>query len=101
MNDIALLELEEPLKCSGMTSPICLPTKRKMYENGQKFHVAGWGWNTPEGHDGSQLLREGIMKGIEAKECMMPGLPSEKIDQIQCAVGASQTAYKVFITFII
>ncbi|GFY60361.1 tryptase beta-2 [Trichonephila inaurata madagascariensis] len=93
-NDIALLELEEPLKCTGMTSPICLPTKRKMYENGQTFKVAGWGWNTPEGLVGPQLLREGVMKEIEAKECMMPGFPDEKIDQIQCAVGTNQMAYK-------
>ncbi|PRD24169.1 UNVERIFIED_CONTAM: St14 [Trichonephila clavipes] len=40
--DIALLELEEPLKCTGKTSPICLPTK-KMYKTGQKIFVAGWG----------------------------------------------------------
>ncbi|GFR00321.1 tryptase beta-2 [Trichonephila clavata] len=48
LNDIALLELEEPLKCTGKTSPICLPTKKEMYKNGQELYVAGWGKNTPD-----------------------------------------------------
>ncbi|GFQ89580.1 hypothetical protein TNCT_278301 [Trichonephila clavata] len=46
--DIALLELEKPLKCTRKTSPICLPTK-EMYKTGQKLYVAGWGENKEEG----------------------------------------------------
>ncbi|GFY51734.1 hypothetical protein TNIN_42511 [Trichonephila inaurata madagascariensis] len=46
--DVALLELEKPLKCTGKTSPICLPTK-EMYKTGQKIYIAGWGNNRPKG----------------------------------------------------
>ncbi|GFU14749.1 tryptase beta-2, partial [Nephila pilipes] len=49
INDIALIELAQPLKCSTETYPICLATKEEMYKENQKLFVAGWGWNTPWG----------------------------------------------------
>ncbi|GFS47149.1 peptidase S1 domain-containing protein [Nephila pilipes] len=49
INDIALIELTQPLNCSTETYPICLPTKKEMYKEDQKLFVAGWGWNTPRG----------------------------------------------------
>ncbi|GFS75742.1 peptidase S1 domain-containing protein, partial [Nephila pilipes] len=49
INDIALIELAQPLSCSTETYPICLPTKEEMYKEDQKLFVAGWGWNTPRG----------------------------------------------------
>ncbi|GFR05180.1 serine protease 38 [Trichonephila clavata] len=49
VNDIALLELQQPVKCSGKTSPICVPTKKDIYKMGQKVYVAGWGKNMETG----------------------------------------------------
>ncbi|PRD29831.1 UNVERIFIED_CONTAM: Tryptase beta-2 [Trichonephila clavipes] len=92
LNDIALLELEEPLKCTGKTSPICLPTKEEMYKTGKTLFVAGWGKNEPDKILGPQVLREGAMKEIEGKHCMTPELPKETIEQYQCSAGTSQTS---------
>ncbi|GFU41944.1 tryptase beta-2 [Trichonephila clavipes] len=89
LNDIALLELEEPLKCTGKTSPICLPTKEEMYKTGKTLFVAGWGKNEPDKILGPQVLREGAMKEIEGKHCMTPELPKETIEQYQCSAGTT------------
>ncbi|GFV87431.1 tryptase beta-2 [Trichonephila clavipes] len=92
-NDVALLELEKPLKCTGKTSPICLPSK-KMYKTGQKIYVAGWGKTKPEQEIkvGPQLLREGVMKEVKAENCMRPGLSKQTIRQYHCAVGTNQSS---------
>ncbi|GFY60366.1 serine protease grass [Trichonephila inaurata madagascariensis] len=65
INDIALLELAEELECNEMTSPICLPTKKELYEDGQNLYIARW----------ATLTRL-----------------SESISQFHCAVGTNQSA---------
>ncbi|GFR01718.1 tryptase beta-2 [Trichonephila clavata] len=99
VNDIALLELEEPLKCSGKTSPICLPTKEEIYKTDKTLFVAGWGTNEQDKKRGPQLLREGAMKQIDVKYCMRPELPKDTTEQYQCSSGTSQTSCKVFISY--
>ncbi|GFR18039.1 tryptase beta-2, partial [Trichonephila clavata] len=94
INDIALLELKEPLKCSKMTSPICLPTSEDLYENGQKLFIAGWGYyNLRKKPDRSNtILKEGVMKQVSSKKCMKPEVPKDTVRQYHCAVGTNHSA---------
>ncbi|GBN30115.1 hypothetical protein AVEN_218421-1 [Araneus ventricosus] len=46
--DLALIKLSEPVHCSNMTMPVCLPNKDPT-KVGQILITAGWGANTPEG----------------------------------------------------
>ncbi|GFS98943.1 suppressor of tumorigenicity 14 protein [Nephila pilipes] len=91
INDIALIELAQPLSCSTETYPICLPTKEEMYKEDQKLFVAGWGWNTPRGDNSPQTLREGVMRQVSPQNCMVEGLPKETVNQYHCAAGTTQT----------
>ncbi|GFT67268.1 enteropeptidase [Nephila pilipes] len=91
INDIALIELAQPLNCSIETYPICLPTKEEMYKENQKLFIAGWGWNTPLGDNSSETLREGVMQQVSSQNCMTVGLPSETVNQFHCAVGTNQS----------
>ncbi|GFT04156.1 tryptase beta-2, partial [Nephila pilipes] len=91
INDIALIELAQPLKCSTETYPICLPTKEEMYKEDQKLFVAGWGWNTPFGKYPPDTLREGVMQQVSAHNCMVKGYPTESVNQFHCAVGTYQS----------
>ncbi|GFS94162.1 trypsin, partial [Nephila pilipes] len=90
--DIALLELAEPLNCSKMINPICLPTNKEMYKIDQKFFIAGWGKYEITGLEGPQMLREGIMKEVPVEKCMRVFLPNKIKYQYQCAVGTSETS---------
>ncbi|GFY65026.1 tryptase beta-2, partial [Trichonephila inaurata madagascariensis] len=43
---------------------------------------------------GTRLLREGVMKEVEAKKCMRPSVPKKTIHQYHCAVGTNQSSCK-------
>ncbi|GFS66754.1 hypothetical protein NPIL_354441, partial [Nephila pilipes] len=43
-NDIALIELENPIQCSDMPRPVCLPAQN-MSEVGNELIIAGWGYS--------------------------------------------------------
>ncbi|GFS45645.1 trypsin-1 [Trichonephila inaurata madagascariensis] len=94
INDIALLELAESLKCSKGISPICLPTNKEVYKKGQKVTVAGWGKTKDSEPDGSsrEVLKEGVMKEISPKKCLRPGLSKSAVKQYHCVVGTKQTS---------
>ncbi|GFS78871.1 tryptase beta-2 [Nephila pilipes] len=91
INDIALIELTQPLNCSTEAYPICLPTKEEMYKENQKLFVAGWGWNTPWGDQSATKLREGVMQQVSPQNCMVEELPKETVNQFQCAAGTNQS----------
>ncbi|GFQ71419.1 peptidase S1 domain-containing protein [Trichonephila clavata] len=55
MNNLALIELEEPLKCSPTTSPICLPFNMKELKFDNKLSIAGWGSNAFAGYSSKYL----------------------------------------------
>ncbi|GFS94158.1 tryptase beta-2 [Nephila pilipes] len=63
VNDIALLQLEQPVKCSGTTSPICLPNEKGLYKDGQKIIIAGWGKNMPSGFLYVDIYRNAAVHG--------------------------------------
>ncbi|GFS73380.1 transmembrane protease serine 5, partial [Nephila pilipes] len=92
INDVALIELKHPLECNKRTSPICLPTNKEMYKDGQKIFVAGWGKNDVFESEGHERLREGVMKEIPSKYCKWYRLPNKTLQQYHCAVGTNQTS---------
>ncbi|GFV87407.1 hypothetical protein TNCV_4033791 [Trichonephila clavipes] len=67
VNDIALMELQQPVKCSGKTSPICVPTKADVYKMGQRVYVAGWGKNIESGFNSPLSLSLNLMCSSESK----------------------------------
>ncbi|GFT49456.1 enteropeptidase [Nephila pilipes] len=91
INDIALIELAQPIKCSTETYPICLPTKEEMYKEDQKLFVAGWGWNTPWGDHSVPTLREGVMQQVSPHNCMLEGMPKKSVNQFHCAAGTTHS----------
>ncbi|GFS67985.1 kallikrein 1-related peptidase b16, partial [Nephila pilipes] len=91
INDIALIELAQPIKCSTETYPICLATDEEMYKDDQIILVAGWGWNTPTGYKPPKKLREGVMRQVSSHNCMVEQYPTETVNQLHCAVGTDQT----------
>ncbi|BFZ21267.1 hypothetical protein BsWGS_24306 [Bradybaena similaris] len=42
-NDIALLELEEPLTYTDFVKPLCFPEERDVFTRGNLCYIAGWG----------------------------------------------------------
>ncbi|KAL1417975.1 hypothetical protein MTO96_005962 [Rhipicephalus appendiculatus] len=53
-NDIAILQLEKPLKFDKFVSPVCLPRK-PLNIAGKRLLIAGWGLTTEGGLDSQQL----------------------------------------------
>lgn len=74
-NDIALLELNDPLEWSEFVSPVCLPIEfgKSGY---QKFEnvlatVAGWGWTSENSKNGgrAKILQKANVSIIESEKC--------------------------------
>ncbi|GFU45164.1 tryptase beta-2 [Nephila pilipes] len=82
INDIALIELAQPLNC--------LPTKEEMYKEDQTLFVAGCGWNKSWGFESATKLREEVMRQVSPHNCMIEELPKETVNQFQCAAGTTQ-----------
>ncbi|GFS47436.1 tryptase beta-2 [Nephila pilipes] len=91
INDIALIELSQPLNCSSKIYPICLANEEEMYKEDQKLFVAGWGWNTPRVLNSPETLREGVMQQVSSENCLLKGLPSETVNQYHCATGTNKS----------
>merc|ERR1711988_574220 len=72
--DVAILELERPLKFNEGIQPICLPTPKQRYPEGQPFLVSGWGNMKERGYDAappeSLVLRQAVVKKVDMKQCV-------------------------------
>ncbi|GFV87400.1 hypothetical protein TNCV_4033721 [Trichonephila clavipes] len=55
MNNIALIELLQPLECSPTTSPICLPLNTHELKLGYNLSIAGWGTHAVFDYNGKYL----------------------------------------------
>lgn len=42
-NDIALIQLKQPIQFTNYIQPICLPEKGTVYESGRNCSISGWG----------------------------------------------------------
>ncbi|GBM52557.1 hypothetical protein AVEN_207104-1, partial [Araneus ventricosus] len=86
MQDVALLKLARPVRCSERTMPVCLPPK-DFHRIGTSLITAGYGHNTPEGMVGPQMLREGLVREIDPRRCARQHQPSNIVNSITCAAG--------------
>ncbi|XP_060753667.1 suppressor of tumorigenicity 14 protein isoform X2 [Neoarius graeffei] len=69
-NDIALLELEEPLVFSSTVYPVCLPSSSRVFPPGTPCWVTGWG-ALREGGRPSLILQTAEVKIINDTVCDM------------------------------
>ncbi|GFS56618.1 tryptase beta-2 [Trichonephila inaurata madagascariensis] len=93
MNNIALIELEQPLECSPTTSPICLPLKAQELKLGYNLSIAGWGTHAEfDYNDEFYTLREGEMVKVETSNCNNPEVSKIFHKQYVCAFGKKQSA---------
>ncbi|XP_072547053.1 suppressor of tumorigenicity 14 protein homolog [Salminus brasiliensis] len=67
-NDIALLELKEPLVFSSTIHPICLPASSHVFPPGMPCWVTGWG-ALREGGRASRVLQKAEVKIINDTVC--------------------------------
>uniref|UniRef100_W5KUB8 ST14 transmembrane serine protease matriptase n=1 Tax=Astyanax mexicanus TaxID=7994 RepID=W5KUB8_ASTMX len=67
-NDIALLELKEPLVFSNTIHPICLPASSHVFPAGMPCWVTGWG-ALREGGRASRVLQKAEVKIINDTVC--------------------------------
>ncbi|KAK9885016.1 hypothetical protein WA026_009243 [Henosepilachna vigintioctopunctata] len=83
-NDIAILELDQPVDFTPMVQPACLPQKDIDY-SGRNGVVTGWGW-TSENDETSDVLRKVTVPIWTKKECGNSHYGEKKIsDNMFCA----------------
>ncbi|GFY44595.1 vitamin K-dependent protein C [Trichonephila inaurata madagascariensis] len=83
IDDIALIQLEHPVRCSYLPRPICLPTKN-LSKTGTKLIIAGYGFSNWNKVMGKQVLKEGFVTQVDSSKCP---LPKNKKRRIVCAGG--------------
>ncbi|GBM58674.1 Chymotrypsin-like protease CTRL-1 [Araneus ventricosus] len=83
VNDIALIQLKKPIKCSLLPKPLCLPRK-DLSKQGQSLIIAGYGVNKP-GISNTDKLMEGEVKQVSLNDC---GLDKSRKGKVLCARGA-------------
>ncbi|XP_058466491.1 trypsin 3A1-like [Malaya genurostris] len=84
-NDIALLELDKPLRYGPTIQPACLPDGSERDLSGSLGIVAGWG-RIEEKQPPSKTLRSVVVPIWSQQQCLEAGYGSKKIsDNMMCA----------------
>uniref|UniRef100_A0A8C5UHI5 Acrosin n=1 Tax=Malurus cyaneus samueli TaxID=2593467 RepID=A0A8C5UHI5_9PASS len=68
-NDIALLELNEPVKCNQYIQLVCVPDATLDVARLQTCYVAGWGATTARAQKSSDILQEAKVHLINVQLC--------------------------------
>ncbi|NXR19656.1 ACRO protein, partial [Cinclus mexicanus] len=68
-NDIALLELNEPVQCSPYIQPVCVPNGTLSMAQLDTCYVAGWGATTARSQTSSDVLQEAKVHLINVQIC--------------------------------
>ncbi|NWS87415.1 ACRO protein, partial [Toxostoma redivivum] len=68
-NDIALLELNEPVQCSPYIQTVCVPNGTLSVEQLDTCYVAGWGATTARSQTSSDVLQEAKVHLISVQIC--------------------------------
>ncbi|KAJ7329387.1 hypothetical protein JRQ81_015561 [Phrynocephalus forsythii] len=69
LNDIALVELSEPVECSDYIQPACLPDSRASLANLRHCYISGWGNPSPKKDHYPDILQEGKVDFIPRRNC--------------------------------
>ena len=102
-HDIAIVELEKPLKFNGRTiAPVCLPDKGENVidrnKSGQAAMIVGWGKEQNAGGNSVRQLREGRVRTVSLEKCasnykrasagVTKGIPDGVNMNFTCAEGS-------------
>ncbi|NXQ64071.1 ACRO protein, partial [Anthoscopus minutus] len=68
-NDIALLELNEPVRCSPYVQLVCVPNATLNVALLETCYVAGWGATTAKSQKSSDVLQEAKVHLIDVQLC--------------------------------
>ncbi|XP_037990302.1 acrosin-like isoform X2 [Motacilla alba alba] len=68
-NDIALLELNEPVQCSPYVQLVCVPNATLNVAQLETCYVAGWGATTARSQKSSDVLQEAKVHLINVQVC--------------------------------
>ncbi|XP_071587455.1 acrosin-like isoform X2 [Heliangelus exortis] len=68
-NDIALLELDQPVQCSSYIQLACVPDASVRVRKLKICYVSGWGATTARSTDISDVLQEAKVRLIDVKLC--------------------------------
>ncbi|XP_041267819.1 acrosin-like [Onychostruthus taczanowskii] len=68
-NDIALLELNEPVQCSPYIQLVCVPNATLNVAQLETCYVAGWGATTARSQQSSDVLQEAKVHLINVQVC--------------------------------
>ncbi|XP_026578742.1 acrosin-like [Pseudonaja textilis] len=69
INDIALVELDDPVKCSDYIQPACLPDSSVDVSNMVHCYIAGWGYTREKDKAPSDILKEAKVDLIPTEKC--------------------------------
>lgn len=67
-NDIALMELDNPISYSDYIQPICLPSPQHEFKTGNNVWITGWG-ATREGGAAAKILQKASVRIINRSVC--------------------------------
>ncbi|EDS41411.1 oviductin [Culex quinquefasciatus] len=85
-NDIALLELDKPLRYGPTIQPACLPNGNERDFTGMLGIVAGWG-RIEEKRPPSKTLRSVVVPIWSQEQCLEAGYGSKKISENMMCAG--------------
>eukprot|EP00111_Clytia_hemisphaerica_P002747 TCONS_00007727-protein len=90
-NDIALLQLEQPIKFGRNVQPVCLPSQGDAPKVGSKCYITGWGKIGHQG--GSHTILQQLGLTVQSKEtCAKHNSKIGKItDRMICAANFDTT----------
>ncbi|XP_069943643.1 venom protease isoform X2 [Cherax quadricarinatus] len=84
-NDLAVIELDEPVTITKHVRPVCLPSNTNETYEGKIASVPGWGRQEESG-DPSDVVREVKVPIMSNKECKKKKYkPNEITDNMMCA----------------
>lgn len=85
-NDIAVLELDEPVEFNSGIQTVCLPTSGVEDYSGKTAVVAGWG-KLGEKQNPSRILRKVAVPVWSREECYKSGYGEKKISENMFCAG--------------
>uniref|UniRef100_A0A8C6YDS4 Peptidase S1 domain-containing protein n=1 Tax=Naja naja TaxID=35670 RepID=A0A8C6YDS4_NAJNA len=69
INDIALVELDDPVKCTDYIQPACLPDSSVDVSSMAHCYIAGWGYTREKDKAPSDILKEAKVDLIPTEKC--------------------------------
>ncbi|XP_070533440.1 transmembrane protease serine 9-like [Ptychodera flava] len=86
-NDIAMVELTQPIDFTDLIRPVCLPTKETVLEPGTVCYVTGWGATVEDGDpdEDPDILQKGLVPVVSNEDCEGMLLESTITPRMLCA----------------